>query len=492
MGVYGSSERTPFGPLRRGSSKALLALIEAASASSGQEPSAAPLPAAPAAPAAAAPFAPACSLASLSPPPSGGGGRTVAELRPRPGLLVEEGTSVAAAARKMRAMNVDVALVQSERGALLGILTDTDVARKLLAPGLSAEATRVEAIMTPQPHCIASSATAVSALCTMMERRFRHLPVVNESFQVQGVLDVAKCLHDAVARLDSISLGRAVKLGTLLQPAGPLSTGGARDKGGVSISSGASVSHAAAMMSRRRSGLLVEARGRPCVGIITPKDLLFRVVAAGLPADTTSVQAVMTPQPDTMSPSDTVRDALCQLQGTGYRTVPVVSSTGEPYGVLDILALMQGALHGSDSAIRTTQTETASSVDGNSVRERAESVTESNLDELDARSEAQTGLELEPPLPPARGAAASVEGAAPPGWWEEAADAMARGVVEKVSARQAAMLAEMEGRWREVSGAIEREGGGRHAQWAWVGAPLVFAAGVVVGVVGTISSRRWA
>ena len=153
---------------------------------------------------------PGTSLASLSAGvdfPSGG--RTVAELRPRPGLLIDSGTTVAAAARKMLSMNVDVALVQGTDGALKGILTDTDVTRKLLALGSDPEKVSVDTIMTPDPYCVSKDTTAVSALWTMMERRFRHLPVINATFQVQGVLDVAKCLHDAVSRIDSISLGKA-------------------------------------------------------------------------------------------------------------------------------------------------------------------------------------------------------------------------------------------------------------------------------------------
>jgi CBS domain-containing protein len=72
--------------------------------------------------------------------------------------------------------------------------------------------------------------------------------------------------------------------------------------------------------------------------------LLYRVVAAGLPIGATQVGSVMTPQPDTLLPSATVLDALRQLQGSGYRNLPVVSASGLPLGVLDILGLMRGAL----------------------------------------------------------------------------------------------------------------------------------------------------
>lgn len=45
-------------------------------------------------------------------------------------------------------------------------------------------------------------------------------------------------------------------------------------------------------------------------GIVTPKDLLNRVVAKGLDPDATLVSDVMTPNPDTVPPEMTVIEAL--------------------------------------------------------------------------------------------------------------------------------------------------------------------------------------
>ena len=45
-------------------------------------------------------------------------------------------------------------------------------------------------------------------------------------------------------------------------------------------------------------------------GIITPKDIMVRVVAKELDPDTTPVSAVMTPNPDTVTQDMTVVEAL--------------------------------------------------------------------------------------------------------------------------------------------------------------------------------------
>ncbi len=58
--------------------------------------------------------------------------------------------------------------------------------------------------------------------------------------------------------------------------------------------------------------MLVLAGGR-LAGIVTPKDLLMRVVAKGLNPDRTPVTAIMTPNPDTVPPEMTAVEALGEV-----------------------------------------------------------------------------------------------------------------------------------------------------------------------------------
>ena len=58
-------------------------------------------------------------------------------------------------------------------------------------------------------------------------------------------------------------------------------------------------------------------------GIVTPKDLLMRVVAKGLDPDATAVADIMTPNPDTVAPEMTVVEALREVgAGGGGLDVP--------------------------------------------------------------------------------------------------------------------------------------------------------------------------
>mmetsp|Transcript_23599 Transcript_23599/g.58571 ORF Transcript_23599/g.58571 Transcript_23599/m.58571 type:complete len:466 (-) Transcript_23599:86-1483(-) len=428
------------GPTRT-SSDALAALVEAAA--TGKREADVPPPIPEAEPTHAMPTVKPGALATLS-QVDASTGRTVAELRPRPPLVVECHTTVLDAARQMHALNVDVVLVQSAEGALVGIVTDTDVAHKLLAEGDEPAEVLIEHVMTADPHCISASAPAVAALWTMIERRFRHLPVVNARLQVQGVLDISKCLHDAVSRLDSITLGASVTLGSLLPAVAP--TGSAHDKSSP-LDAAASVRQAARAMRKRRTGVLVEADGCSHAGVLTPKDLLFRVVAQGLPADSTPLSAVMTPRPDTMLPTDSVRDALSQLQGSGYRTMPVVSASGESHGVLDILGLMQGTLHKSDRGMlqvrarRMHQTDfVKEEAEAAPLASAAQSLIESAADEPDAAG-APPDYSLQALL---EARAAEEAEAAPPEWWGGAREALLDSVADELAALKQSLISRFE------------------------------------------------
>ena len=210
--------------------------------------------------------------------------------------------------------------------------------------------------MTASPRCVLSTTSAVGALTTMVEHRFRHLPVLEAeeagdgsgALRCVGLLDIAKCLYDAISAIDAaVTGGGAPTLGSLLE-----AVKSEHGDAPAVVAAAATVQEAAAAMVARRSAVLVEVAGvdgktKSVAGIVTPKDLLNRVVARSLPAGATRVDAVMTPNPDTMPSSATVLQALHQLQYGGYRNLPVVSDAdGRPLGVADVLSLMRGLTAG--------------------------------------------------------------------------------------------------------------------------------------------------
>lgn len=74
-----------------------------------------------------------------------------------------------------------------------------------------------------------------------------------------------------------------------------------------------SVRDVAKLMRERRTTAVCVVEGGRIAGIFTSKDVVLRVIAAGLEANRCSVVRVMTPHPDTAPPTMTVHDALKKM-----------------------------------------------------------------------------------------------------------------------------------------------------------------------------------
>jgi CBS domain-containing protein len=70
------------------------------------------------------------------------------------------------------------------------------------------------------------------------------------------------------------------------------------------------------------------------LGICTERDLAFKVLAEGLDAKTTTVQSVMTANPQSIGPDKPFGHALHMMYEGGFRHLPVVDPNGRPIGVI--------------------------------------------------------------------------------------------------------------------------------------------------------------
>ncbi len=112
-------------------------------------------------------------------------------------LSVAPHATVHEAACQMAAANCGSILVVESGTVLVGILTERDLMNRVLAKGLDANTTPVESIMTRAPVCVEPETKVVDALVIMIEKGFRHLPVVMaKEKQILGVFSV----RDAVPR----------------------------------------------------------------------------------------------------------------------------------------------------------------------------------------------------------------------------------------------------------------------------------------------------
>lgn len=81
------------------------------------------------------------------------------------------------AARRMIAHDVAAVPVVDGDGLLLGIFTERDLLRRVVAEGRDPDSTPIAHVMTRSPHVVAPEATVLDAMRVMQDRHVRHLPV---------------------------------------------------------------------------------------------------------------------------------------------------------------------------------------------------------------------------------------------------------------------------------------------------------------------------
>ena len=90
------------------------------------------------------------------------------------------------------------ALVVLRGGALAGILSERDYARKVVLQGRSSADTPVSAIMTAEVLTVAPDTSVPACMRKMTERRIRHLPVVEDG-RVVGVISIGDLVKAVMA-----------------------------------------------------------------------------------------------------------------------------------------------------------------------------------------------------------------------------------------------------------------------------------------------------
>jgi CBS domain-containing protein len=101
----------------------------------------------------------------------------------------------------MRERAVDAVLVADEAGPLLGIFTNRDAVRRVLAEARDADRATLAEVMTRDPATVAPSAAAMEALRLMRDGGFDHVPVVQDGRAV-GLVSHSHFLGVEQARLE--------------------------------------------------------------------------------------------------------------------------------------------------------------------------------------------------------------------------------------------------------------------------------------------------
>ena len=115
---------------------------------------------------------------------------TVGRICQREVDLAQATEPVRAAAQRMESRNVGSLVVIDEGERPMGILTDRDLALRVVAGGLDADATLVAQVMTPQPRTVSEETPIEDALGLMRSASVRRLPVVDRKGRLVGVVSL--------------------------------------------------------------------------------------------------------------------------------------------------------------------------------------------------------------------------------------------------------------------------------------------------------------
>lgn len=108
----------------------------------------------------------------------------------RPAVLIEEHEPIARGAALMYDQHVGSVLVTGPEGALGGIFTERDLVRACAA-GVDTHSATVGRWMTPDPVVAHATDEIGAALQVMIDRGFRHLPVLGQEGLV-GVVSMSQ------------------------------------------------------------------------------------------------------------------------------------------------------------------------------------------------------------------------------------------------------------------------------------------------------------
>jgi CBS domain-containing protein len=121
--------------------------------------------------------------------------RTVFQSVPKKHILsLGPHASVWDAACAMTRANCGSILVMEPPDKLLGIVTERDLMTRVLARALEPKITMLSQIMTAQPICVPPETKVSDAVVIMLERGFRHLPIVGPDRKIMGVFSIRDAL----------------------------------------------------------------------------------------------------------------------------------------------------------------------------------------------------------------------------------------------------------------------------------------------------------
>lgn len=193
------------------------------------------------------------------------------------------------AARTMKELGIGsivilhAGLLKKNEGKILGIVTEKDVARKVIAKGIGLANTRLDSIMTPSPYVLESSANIMQASNLFTQYRIKRIPITKK-----GLLTGIFTVTDLMTAL--VKLGKLYEIAELVKYIAKKKIG-AKEFANVVVAdkwmspdiitcrSDQSIYEVAKLMDVYKVGDIVVMSDEMVQGIITDTDIVRKVCA---------------------------------------------------------------------------------------------------------------------------------------------------------------------------------------------------------------------
>lgn len=120
--------------------------------------------------------------------------------------------SAQVAASRMNSRNVGTLVILDEEKHPIGILTDRDLAVRVVSKGLDPVSTRVGSLMTGSPETVTEDTAIEAALAMMRRGPHRRVLVVNDQRELVGLLsldDILELLSEEFADIGKLVRGES-------------------------------------------------------------------------------------------------------------------------------------------------------------------------------------------------------------------------------------------------------------------------------------------
>lgn len=188
-------------------------------------------------------------------------------------------------------------ILQTGKKSIVGIVTETDIVRRLFAQKKSPEKARLSEIMTSKPIVLESSASIIQASNILIQNNIKRIPITKK-----GVLEGIFTITDLMSAL--VKLGKIYEVGELVKYIAKKKIGAKKFEDIVKVEKwmasdvitcerDKAIVEVARMMDSYKVGDIVVMEAEKILGIITDTDIVRRVCAKGLNPDNTLVKDVM-------------------------------------------------------------------------------------------------------------------------------------------------------------------------------------------------------